>query len=269
MTPPERPAPGEPPGQPVVVDEQALRRAEAYVEEEEGAANRLTGALGAAVSALAVAMSLFHLYAAYSIVPTHALRAIHVAFVLALSFLVFPISPALPPPRHVVGLAGRGGGGGRGRVHAPRRRRLHRPQHLAGDVGHRPGRDADRADPRGDAPHLGLGDARGLAGLPRLRARRPVAPRPLDPQGLRRRPAGRPHVHDARGHLRRRHRRLLLAHHPVHDLRRLPPVLRRRQVLPRLLLRRDGRASPAGPGAPSSSPRSSWAGRRAAAWRPR
>ena len=92
MTPPERPAPGEPPGQPVVVDEQALRRAEAYVEEEEGAANRLTGALGAGVSALAVAMSLFHLYAAYSIVPTHALRAIHVAFVLALSFLVFPIT---------------------------------------------------------------------------------------------------------------------------------------------------------------------------------
>ena len=92
MTPPERPAPGEPPGQPVVVDEQALRRAEAYVEEEEGAANRLTGALGAGVSALAVAMSLFHLYAAYSIVPTHALRAIHVAFVLALSFLVFPVT---------------------------------------------------------------------------------------------------------------------------------------------------------------------------------
>src|SRR5688572_33051938 len=88
MGAPEEPAPAEP----VVVDEHALRRAEAYIEEEEGAANRLSGALGAAVAALAVAMSLFHLYAAYSIVPTHALRAIHVAFVLTLSFLVFPIA---------------------------------------------------------------------------------------------------------------------------------------------------------------------------------
>jgi TRAP transporter 4TM/12TM fusion protein len=80
------------PREPVVVDEQALRRAEAYIEEEEGAVNRLKGALGALVSALAVTMSLFHLYAAYAIIPTHALRAIHVAFVLALSFLVFPVA---------------------------------------------------------------------------------------------------------------------------------------------------------------------------------
>ncbi len=81
-----------PPADPVVVDEEALRRAEAYVEEEEGAANRLTGFLGATVSALAVAMSLVHLYAAYSIVPTQTLRPVHVAFVLVLSFLIFPVS---------------------------------------------------------------------------------------------------------------------------------------------------------------------------------
>ena len=91
MSPPE-PAP---PADPVVVGEQALRRAEAYVEAEEGAANRLTGSLGATVSALAVAMSLVHLYAAYSIVPTHTLRPVHVAFVLVLSFLVFPASRRL------------------------------------------------------------------------------------------------------------------------------------------------------------------------------
>ena len=84
-----------PPDEPVVVDEEALRRAEAYVEEEEGAANRLTGLLGAAVSTLAVAMSLVHLYAAYSIVPTQTLRPVHVAFVLVLSFLVFPASRRL------------------------------------------------------------------------------------------------------------------------------------------------------------------------------
>jgi TRAP transporter 4TM/12TM fusion protein len=88
MGTPERPDPAP---EPVVVDEQALRRAEAYVEEEEGAANRLKGALGGVVAALAIAMSLFHLYAAYSIIPTHALRAVHVAFVLGLSFLVFPV----------------------------------------------------------------------------------------------------------------------------------------------------------------------------------
>jgi TRAP transporter 4TM/12TM fusion protein len=84
-----------PPADPVVVGEQALRRAEAYVEAEEGAANRLTGSLGAAVSTLAVAMSLVHLYAAYSIVPTQTLRPVHVAFVLVLSFLVFPASRRL------------------------------------------------------------------------------------------------------------------------------------------------------------------------------
>jgi TRAP transporter 4TM/12TM fusion protein len=78
-----------PPAVPIV-GEQALRRAEAYVEAEEGAASHLAGALGAFVTALAVAMSLFHLYAAYSIVPTQTLRPVHVALVLVLTFLVFP-----------------------------------------------------------------------------------------------------------------------------------------------------------------------------------
>ena len=35
-------------------------------------------------------MSLFHLYAAYGIMPTHVLRGIHVAFVLFLCFLLYP-----------------------------------------------------------------------------------------------------------------------------------------------------------------------------------
>jgi TRAP transporter 4TM/12TM fusion protein len=92
MGTPERPDPAP---EPVVVDEQALRRAEAYVEEEEGAANRLAGPLGGFVTALAVAMSTFHLYAAYSIVPTQTLRPVHVAFVLVLTFLVFPAARRL------------------------------------------------------------------------------------------------------------------------------------------------------------------------------
>ena len=60
------------------------------------------------MTALAVVMSLFHLYAAYEIVPTQMLRPVHVAFVLfALFPAVFPIAHALSPPRHVVGLDSR------------------------------------------------------------------------------------------------------------------------------------------------------------------
>ena len=79
------------PGEAAVSDE-ALRKAESYIEEEEGAANKLSGGLGWFVLFLAVAMSVFHLYTAYGIVATQTLRPIHVAFVLAISFLVFPVA---------------------------------------------------------------------------------------------------------------------------------------------------------------------------------
>ena len=79
------------PGEAAVSDE-ALKKAEAYIEEEEGAANKLSGGLGWFVLFLAVAMSVFHLYTAYGIVATQTLRPIHVAFVLAISFLVFPVA---------------------------------------------------------------------------------------------------------------------------------------------------------------------------------
>ncbi|MBM3356114.1 MAG: TRAP transporter fused permease subunit [Betaproteobacteria bacterium] len=74
----------------VAVDEEALKKAEKYIEAEEGAANRLTGFLGTFVMTVAVIMSLFHLYTAYAIVPTQQLRMIHVGFVLFLVFLLFP-----------------------------------------------------------------------------------------------------------------------------------------------------------------------------------
>ena len=76
---------------PVVTDE-ALKKAEQYIEEEEGAINKLPGALGVFTTALAVIMSVFHLYAAYGIMPTHVLRGIHVAFILFLGFLLFPVA---------------------------------------------------------------------------------------------------------------------------------------------------------------------------------
>jgi TRAP transporter 4TM/12TM fusion protein len=82
-------APAEPT---TAVSDEALQRAEKYVEEEEGAANKLHGWLGGFVRLLAFVMSAFHLYTAYAIVPTQTLRPIHVAFVLALCFLVFPVA---------------------------------------------------------------------------------------------------------------------------------------------------------------------------------
>src|SRR5262244_4495550 len=75
-----------------VISEEQLRKAEEYVQQEEGAANRLSGWVGIVVTVIAVAMTLFHLYAAYDIVPTIPLRYTHVAFVLLLSFLLFPLS---------------------------------------------------------------------------------------------------------------------------------------------------------------------------------
>ncbi|MEO5882462.1 MAG: C4-dicarboxylate ABC transporter permease, partial [Caldimonas sp.] len=74
------------------VSDEALQRAEQYVEEEEGAANKLSGWLGGFVRLVAFVMAAFHLYTAYAIVPTQTLRPVHVAFVLFLCFLVFPIA---------------------------------------------------------------------------------------------------------------------------------------------------------------------------------
>jgi TRAP transporter 4TM/12TM fusion protein len=76
----------------VVVDAEALRKAEEFIEEEEGASRHPTGWTGVGLTAVAVAMSLFHLYAAIAIVPAQILRAIHVGFVLFLSFLLFPVA---------------------------------------------------------------------------------------------------------------------------------------------------------------------------------
>jgi TRAP transporter 4TM/12TM fusion protein len=74
------------------VSDEALRKAEQFIEQEEGVANRLSGLAGQVVTGIAVAMTLFHLYAAYSIVPTQPLRYTHVAFVLVLCFLLFPLA---------------------------------------------------------------------------------------------------------------------------------------------------------------------------------
>jgi TRAP transporter 4TM/12TM fusion protein len=74
------------------VSEEALRRAEEVIEQEEGVHNRFSGWRAAMVGTIAVAMSLFHLYTAYAIVRPEHLRATHVAFVLLLTFLIFPVA---------------------------------------------------------------------------------------------------------------------------------------------------------------------------------
>src|SRR5687768_74540 len=74
------------------VSEEALRRAEEMIEQEEGVHNRFSGWRAGLVATIAVAMSVFHLYTAYAIVRPEHLRATHVAFVLLLTFLVFPLA---------------------------------------------------------------------------------------------------------------------------------------------------------------------------------
>jgi TRAP transporter 4TM/12TM fusion protein len=71
--------------------EEQKRRLEEFIEEEEGALNRYKGGLAVVMTLAAVAMSLFHLYAAVEIVPAYILRPAHVAFALALVFLLFPM----------------------------------------------------------------------------------------------------------------------------------------------------------------------------------
>ncbi len=72
------------------VDAAQLRRAQTFVEQEEGATNKFSGWLGGALTAAAVTMSLVHLYAAASIISPQVLRPIHVGFALALCFLLYP-----------------------------------------------------------------------------------------------------------------------------------------------------------------------------------
>jgi len=73
-------------------EDEVRRKTEEFIEAEEGAAHKMTGWVAHFLVALAVIMSLFHLYAAYSIVPTQTLRPVHVAMVMVLSFLMFPIA---------------------------------------------------------------------------------------------------------------------------------------------------------------------------------
>jgi TRAP transporter 4TM/12TM fusion protein len=73
------------------LDDATAAKVEALIEEEEGAQNHFSGWLGYGATMLALAMSLFHLWAAWDIVPTTTLRYVHVGFALVLGFVLFPV----------------------------------------------------------------------------------------------------------------------------------------------------------------------------------
>ncbi len=85
----------------VTLDEATQAKITELIEEDEGATNKMGGWLGQALVWAAILSSLFHLYCAASgswpfqwapIVPTYILRPAHVAIVMALVFLLFPMS---------------------------------------------------------------------------------------------------------------------------------------------------------------------------------
>jgi TRAP transporter 4TM/12TM fusion protein len=80
---PENPATAPP-------DRTLAKPADQYVQAEGSAASTLVGWEGRLITAVAAAMTLFHLYAAYDIVRAQVLRPVHVGFALFLTFLLFP-----------------------------------------------------------------------------------------------------------------------------------------------------------------------------------
>ena len=86
------------------LSEDKRKRVEELIEEEEGATNRFGGFLSKAITAFAVFVSVFHLYAAVAgsppltgspIIATYLLRPLHVGTVLALIYMLFPMARGL------------------------------------------------------------------------------------------------------------------------------------------------------------------------------
>ncbi len=74
-----------------LLNDDERRKVEELIEQEDGAVHKFGGWWGATLTSIAVAMTLFHLYAAASTVDQQSLREIHVAFALSLVFLLFPM----------------------------------------------------------------------------------------------------------------------------------------------------------------------------------
>jgi TRAP transporter 4TM/12TM fusion protein len=74
------------------ISEEALKRAEEMIEQEEGVQNKHRGWIAGFVTLVAVVMAAFHLYVAFAVMRTEVVRAVHLAFVLFLSFMIFPVA---------------------------------------------------------------------------------------------------------------------------------------------------------------------------------
>jgi TRAP transporter 4TM/12TM fusion protein len=72
--------------------EEQKKRIEELIEDEEGVTRKVTGFWDMAITVLAVAMSLFAILSAITPVTTQILRGIHVAFLLTISFLYYPMA---------------------------------------------------------------------------------------------------------------------------------------------------------------------------------
>ncbi len=72
--------------------EEQKKKIEQLIEEEEGVTRKVTGFWDKTITVLAVAMSLFAIYTAIFPVTTQMVRGIHVAFLLVLSFLYYPMA---------------------------------------------------------------------------------------------------------------------------------------------------------------------------------
>jgi len=73
-----------------LLSDEERRKVEELIEQEEGEISRFAGWYGRLLTSIAVAITLFHLYAAASTIDQQSLREIHVAFALSLVFLLFP-----------------------------------------------------------------------------------------------------------------------------------------------------------------------------------
>jgi len=72
--------------------EEQKKKLEEIIEEEEGVTRKVTGFWNIIITVLAVGMSLFALYTSIFPVTTQIVRGVHVALLLALSFLFYPIT---------------------------------------------------------------------------------------------------------------------------------------------------------------------------------
>ena len=144
------------------VSEDRLRKAEAYVEAEDGVVNRLVGWAGTLVTSIAVTMSLFHLYAAiagawpFTDFPDHHHPAAALRPRRLRADAVLPVVSdvgAISQPHPLVGRCRRYHRRGDPDLRHRGRRGIHRPRHHADPSRRRARRRVHRAAARGDAAH--------------------------------------------------------------------------------------------------------------------